>query len=79
MGLPYAIRGAIKVSGEVLSRLRALASKLGVESPNALLTRLLEDLEPSLTAELRVLVEYPWVHISHRGESVALNVTQRKD
>jgi len=66
---------AVKVSDEVYSRLKTLASRLGFESPNTLLEALLEWWEPLLT-QSKVSVNSTWIYIELNGGRVALNVTQ---
>jgi len=65
---------AVKVSDPVYSRLRALASRLGFESPNALLEELLEWWGALL--ESKVLVDGTWVYIELGGGRVAFNIVQ---
>ena len=71
--MPY--RRVVKVSDHVYSRLRALTSELGFDSPNALLEHLLEWWEP-LLVQSRLFVEGTWVYIEVPSGRVALNLTQ---
>ena len=63
------------VSDTAYSKLQALASRLGYESPDTLLMQLLDWWEPLLTRS-KVTVKDMWVYIELDSGRVALNTVQ---
>jgi len=63
------------VSDTAYSKLQALASRLGYESPDTLLIQLLDWWEPLLT-QSRITVKDTWIYVEIGDSRVAFNITQ---
>jgi len=63
------------VSDTAYSKLQALASKLGYESPDRLLEHLLDWWEPLLT-QSKITVKDTWIYVEVGDSRVAFNITQ---
>jgi len=63
------------VSDTAYSKLQALASRLGYESPDTLLIQLLDWWEPLLT-QSKIAVKDTWIYVEIGDSRVAFNITQ---